>query len=107
MVTAALSCTDNRRAMSAVVVAVRRNEGSPLSRLKSLNYLDNILAAREAAAHGADEAVMLNNRPGCVRRRANLFAVVDDVLVTPPLCRWCPRRHHSASGAGSGARSGV
>ena len=86
MVTAAPYHVPTTDAMSAVVVAVRRNEGSPLSRLKSLNYLDNILAAREAAAHGADEAVMLNNR-GQVAcgARANLFAVVDDVLVTPPL----------------------
>ena len=73
-------------AMSAVVVGIRRNEGSPLSRLKSLNYLDNVLAAREAAALGADEAIMLNNLGNAVcGARANLFAVVDGVLVTPPL----------------------
>jgi branched-chain amino acid aminotransferase len=73
-------------AMSAAVVGVRRNEGSPLSRLKSLNYLDNVLAAREAAALGADEAIMLNNRGHAVcGARANLFAMTDGVLTTPPL----------------------
>ncbi len=73
-------------AMSAVVVSIRRNEGSPLSRLKSLNYLDNVLAARDAAAQGADEAIMLNNRGDAVcGARSNLFALVEDILVTPPL----------------------
>jgi branched-chain amino acid aminotransferase len=86
MVTAAAYQKPVAEAMSAVVVGVRRNEGSPLSQLKSLNYLDNILAAREAAALGADEAIMLNNRGQTVcGARANLFAVLDGVLVTPPL----------------------
>jgi len=86
MVTAAAYQKPAVEAMSAVVVAIRRNEGSPLSRLKSLNYLDNILAAREAAAHGADEAIMLNNRGHAVcGARSNLFAVLDGVLATPPL----------------------
>lgn len=86
MVTVAAYQKPRAEAMSAVVVAVRRNEGSPLSRLKSLNYLDNILAAREAAALGAEEAIMLNNRGQAVcGARANLFAVLDGALVTPPL----------------------
>jgi len=41
-------------------VSVRRNAGSPASRHKTLAYLDNVLARREARAAGADEAVMLN-----------------------------------------------
>lgn len=70
---------------SAVVVGIRRNEGSPLSRMKSLAYLDNVLAAAEAAKRGADEAILLNNagRVACAAR-ANLFAVLDGRLVTPP-----------------------
>lgn len=66
--------------------AVRRNEGSPASRLKSLAYLDNILARQEARARGADEAVMLNNRGevACAAA-ANLFWVRDGRLFTPAL----------------------
>ncbi len=86
MITATAYHPPEAAAMSAVFVAIRRNEGSPLSRLKSLNYLDNVLAARDAAAQGADEAIMLNNRGHAVcGARSNVFALVEDVLVTPPL----------------------
>lgn len=63
----------------------RRNERSPLSGIKSLNYLDNILARQEAATAGADDAVLLNTQD-CVAETtiANLFAVIDGDLVTPP-----------------------
>jgi branched-chain amino acid aminotransferase len=64
----------------------RRNEHSPLSRLKSLNYLDNILARQEAAARGADDALLLNLRGAVTESSiANLFLVLDGALVTPPL----------------------
>ncbi len=68
------------------VVGVRRNEGSPASRLKTLAYLDNILARRAARLAGADEAVMLNNRGevACAAA-ANLFWFDGEVLATPAL----------------------
>lgn len=70
---------------AAVTVQTRRNEGSPLSRMKSLSALDNVLASREAAAAGADEAILLNNAGhAACGARANIFAVMDEVLVTPP-----------------------
>lgn len=67
-----------------VTVSVRRNEGSPASRLKTLAYLDNVLARAEARAAGADEALMLNNRGevACAAA-ANLFWVRDGALFTP------------------------
>lgn len=65
---------------------VRRNDGSPASRLKSLAYLDNVLARREARAASADEALMLNSRGEvCCAAAANLFWVEVDRLVTPAL----------------------
>jgi branched-chain amino acid aminotransferase len=65
---------------------VRRNEGSPASRLKTLAYLDNVLARNEARAAGADEAVMLNNRGelACAAA-ANLFWIAGGRLFTPAL----------------------
>jgi branched-chain amino acid aminotransferase len=70
---------------SACLVGIRRNEHSPLSRIKSLAYLDNVLALREAAAAGCDEALLLNTagRPAA-GSRSNLFLVLAGVLVTPP-----------------------
>lgn len=71
----------------AAVIArsTRRNEHSPLSRLKSLNYLDSILARQEAAERGADEALMLNGAGRLAESSiANLFLSVGGRLLTPP-----------------------
>jgi branched-chain amino acid aminotransferase len=69
-----------------VVSAIARNPTSPASRLKSLNYLDNILAAREAAEAGATDALFLNpaGAVACTTI-ANVFALTGDRLLTPPL----------------------
>jgi branched-chain amino acid aminotransferase/4-amino-4-deoxychorismate lyase len=69
-----------------ILSAVRRNDRSPVSRLKSLSYLDNVLARREAHAAGADEAVMLNTdgRLACAAA-ANLFWLKDGRLFTPAI----------------------
>ncbi len=72
-------------AMTAHISTIRRNEHSPLSRLKSLAYLDNVLALREAAAAGCDEALMLNTAGRLAGgSRSNLFLMMKDSLVTPP-----------------------
>jgi branched-chain amino acid aminotransferase len=71
--------------MTAHVSSIRRNEHSPLSRLKSLAYLDNVLALREAAAAGCDEALLLNTAGRLAGgSRSNLFLVLNGSLVTPP-----------------------
>jgi branched-chain amino acid aminotransferase len=62
-----------------------RNAGSPTSRLKTIGYLDNILAAREAAERSADDALLLNaaGRVACTTI-ANVFILSGDQLATPP-----------------------
>lgn len=69
-----------------IVANARRNEGSPTSRLKTLSYLDNVLARGEARAAGVDEAVMLNNRGevACAAA-ANLVWLSEGRLFTPRL----------------------
>ncbi|GAA3849054.1 aminotransferase class IV [[Pseudomonas] carboxydohydrogena] len=70
-----------------VVIArtTRRNEHSPLSRLKSLNYGDNILARREALARGAADALMLNGQGHVVCATVgNLFLRIAGEWITPP-----------------------
>ncbi|HYE00558.1 MAG TPA: aminotransferase class IV [Alphaproteobacteria bacterium] len=73
-------------ACTAVVATVtRRNEHSPLSRLKTLNYLDLVLARQEAAERGADEAILLNTAGRVAEASiANVFALLDGCAVTPP-----------------------
>ncbi|MBI2241150.1 MAG: aminotransferase class IV family protein [Magnetospirillum gryphiswaldense] len=66
---------------------VRRNQMSPLSRIKALSYLDNVLARLEAQDHGADDAVLLNTLGRVAETTiANIFVVGNDgILVTPPV----------------------
>jgi branched-chain amino acid aminotransferase len=71
-----------------VIIArsTRRNEYSPLSRIKSLNYGDNILARREALVRGATDALMLNTQGRVVCATVgNLFARIADQWITPPV----------------------
>lgn len=69
-----------------VTTSVRRNDQSPASRLKTLAYLDNVLARAAARDAGADEAVMLNTRGelACAAA-ANLFWISEGRLFTPAL----------------------
>ena len=77
-----------RTAVIGMITATvtRRNEHSPFSRVKATPYLDSIIALEEAQAESAQDAVLLNTA-GRVASAcyANLFAVVDGRLVTPPL----------------------
>lgn len=69
-----------------VTAQTRRNGLSRASRLKTLSYLDNVLARAEAEAAGADEALMLNT-DGVVAcaSAANVFWLKDGRLFTPAL----------------------
>ncbi len=73
-----------RQGFRVTVSAISRNARSPLSRLKSLSYLDNLLARRESRLAGADEAIMLNER-GFVAEgsTSNVFLVSGNALRTP------------------------
>ncbi len=69
-----------------VATVTRRNEHSPLSRIKALPYLDNVLALSEARAQGADDALLLNTRGtiACATV-ANVFVIREGRLETPPV----------------------
>lgn len=70
--------------VSLVTAATRRNSHSASSRLKTLSYIDNVIAAREAASHGAEDALMLNSEGhAACSTIANLFLVKNGALVTP------------------------
>ncbi|HLH12035.1 MAG TPA: aminotransferase class IV [Methylovirgula sp.] len=72
--------------LALAVTSIRRNESSPAARLKTLAYLDAILALREASAKGAGEALFLNGLGHVASlSSANLFAVFGRRIVTPPL----------------------
>lgn len=64
--------------------SIRRSQDSLAARMKTLSYIDNIAAAREAASHGADDALMLNatGKVAC-STIANIFIVKKNRLITP------------------------
>lgn len=75
------------RGMEIITVPTTRNLHSALNpAIKSLNYLNNILAKIEANNAGVEEAIMLNAE-GFVAECTgdNLFIVKDGKLFTPPL----------------------
>ena len=72
--------------MSTIISSIRRNEHSPLANIKSLNYLDSILAKQEAVDKGADDALLLNTAGNIAcASMTNIFFVKDNTLFTPPL----------------------
>jgi branched-chain amino acid aminotransferase len=76
-----------KRGMDIVTVPTTRNLHSALNpAIKSLNYLNNILAKIEANNAGCEEAIMLNAE-GFVSECTgdNLFIVKEEHLQTPPL----------------------
>lgn len=74
------------RGIRAKVVDVRQNDRSPLCGIKSMNYLNYIVARFHAKEAGFDEAILTNTR-GFVTEAAtsNIFLVIRKRLVTPSL----------------------
>jgi len=68
------------------LVGVRKNLREAIDpRAKTGNYLNNVLALREAKAHGAYEALMLDTEGRITEgSTSNLFVVKDGRLITPP-----------------------
>lgn len=73
------------KGISAIVSSLRRTPSWALDpRIKTLNYLNNILAKIEAIEAGVEEAIMLNEQ-GYVAETSteNIFVVKNGVVATP------------------------
>ncbi len=71
---------------TAIRSSLCRNSRSPLSRLKSTCYVENILARMGARAAGCDEAIMLNEQGYLAEgSTTNIFLVNNGDLITPSL----------------------
>lgn len=65
---------------------VRRNSRSPLPALKTVNYLENILALEEARQAGLDDALLLNEHGRITSTsHGSFFWVIGDQLFTAPI----------------------
>ena len=76
-----------KQKLKTFISSIKRNEHSLLASLKSLNYLENIMARHEAESKGYDEALFLNSK-GYVTEAAsaNLFFVnKKNQLLIPPI----------------------
>ena len=74
------------KGLRCTIASTRRNRPDCLNpQIKTLNYLNNIMAKIEAIQSGVDEAIMLNDA-GCVAEGAadNIWVVQDGKLCTPP-----------------------
>lgn len=86
LISAALLLKTDFPPAKALIVNIRRNQYSPLFKIKSLNYLDNVLARHEAKSQGFDEALLCNTEGQLAEASAaNLFIVKKDTLLTPPI----------------------
>jgi branched-chain amino acid aminotransferase len=76
------------RGLHCVISSLARNHPNTTSpRVKSLNYLNNIMAKAEAKEAGADEAIMLTT-DGFVSECTgdNIFVIRAGAVFTPPTC---------------------
>src|SRR5690606_39595025 len=76
-----------KKGLEIVTASTTRNHPAALSpRIKSLNYLNNIMAKIEGLKAGCVEALMLNHKGEVAECTGdNIFLVRDGVLYTPPL----------------------
>ncbi|MEQ8234840.1 MAG: aminotransferase class IV [Gammaproteobacteria bacterium] len=75
-----------KRGLRLMTASLRRPRADQLDpQVKSLNYLNNVLAKRDARLKGFDDALLLNTEGRVAEASgANLFAVLGGTLVTPP-----------------------
>ena len=81
-----MSSEAKEKGISAMINWVRRNSvDATTHEIKSLNYLNSVLAKMEATANGVDEAICLDKN-GFVSEGVgeNLFIVKDGKIFTPP-----------------------
>ena len=76
-----------RDGLTVVTCATRRTSPSALNpAVKSLNYLNNVMARIEANLAGADEALMLNDQGNVAECTAdNVFIIKRGEIFTPPI----------------------
>lgn len=73
-----------KQGLTAGFADIKRNEHSPLVRLKTINYLENLLAKRYAQTQGWDEALFFNTSGNLAEgSMSNIFLVKNGRVITP------------------------
>lgn len=72
--------------ISTQISKIKQDAASPLSRIKSLNFLPHMLAKRSAQDDGFDDAILLNTDMNVAEAAtSNIFIVKRGCLITPSL----------------------
>jgi len=75
---------------TVATVPWRRNELGATAGIKTTSYADNVMALAAARAVGATEALLANTAGNlCEGTGSNVFVVIEDQLLTPPLSSGC------------------
>ncbi len=73
-----------RYGMQGIVVEMRRNNFSPLVSLKTLNFLEGVLALEEARKKGGQEGIFMNLEGNlCEGTISNIFWINSGTVYTP------------------------
>ncbi|MBS0350270.1 MAG: aminotransferase class IV [Proteobacteria bacterium] len=81
-------CPEQNDGVSVLVTShFPKNEFSPLAQIKTLNYLENILAKIEAVTKGFSDALLVNSKNYLIQASAANLFIVDSKqqLLTPPI----------------------
>lgn len=77
---------DYKRGFVTAISQVRRNETSPFTYYKTMNYGDCLFEKRRQKANGADEPIFLNTKGEiCEGATTNVFFVKNSEIFTPPV----------------------
>lgn len=84
LITVTIFNLQNTHYPTAMITSIKRNQYSPIVQHKTLNYLEPILARKEANTNGFEEGIMLNT-DGFITESsiANIFFVKNATVITP------------------------
>ncbi len=70
----------------AMITSITRNPASAITKFKTLNYLEPVLARQEAQSNGFDEGIMLNTNGYITECSvANIFMIKNNEIITPSI----------------------
>ncbi len=76
----------NTNPKAVYITKMVRNEYSPIVHIKTTNYLELILAKKQALEQGYDDGLLLNTKGAITElTTANIFIVIGDKIITPSL----------------------
>ncbi len=82
----AFTYAGDNKPLNLVSASWRRDANNPVYQVKSINYLEAIIARRQALDRGADDALFFNSQDYATETTvANLFLIKKDQVYTPAL----------------------